>query len=91
MSLERHEGDQLMTSFSFWGELTLQTETPKNAYSIRLGAKNNRPRLFSANSSPRVFSKSWQYYFNGKRRFALVQADSKICPKSAKLQAPYKL
>ncbi len=36
--------------------------------------KNNCPQLFSANSSLRVFSKPWQYYFNAKRQLSLVQA-----------------
>ncbi len=27
-----------------------------------------------ANSSLRILSKSWQHYFNAKRRFALAQA-----------------
>ncbi len=35
---------------------------------------NNCPQLFSANSSLRVFSKPWQYYFNAKRQLSLVQA-----------------
>ncbi len=39
------------------------------------------PFLFSANSSLRVFSKTWQYYFIAKRRFALVQSVSKTGPK----------
>ncbi len=44
--------------------------------------KNNCPRLFSANSSLRVFTKSGQYYFNVKGRFTLAQAVSKSGPKS---------
>ncbi len=39
------------------------------------------PRLFSANSSLRVFSKSLQYYFNTKIWFALTEAVSKSGPK----------
>ncbi len=37
-------------------------------------------QLFSANSSLRVFSKSWQYYFNAKRQFALVNVVSNSGP-----------
>ncbi len=37
-------------------------------------------QLFSANSSLRVFSKSWQYYFNAKRQFALVNVVSNSDP-----------
>ncbi len=37
--------------------------------------KNNCPRLFGTNSSLRFFSKSWQYYFNAKGRFALTQVN----------------
>ncbi len=44
--------------------------------------KNNCPCLFSANSSLRGFSKTWQYYFNTKRWFSLAQAVSKTGPKS---------
>ncbi len=49
---------------------------------IRSDAKKLCPRLFSANSSLRVFSKSWQYNLNAQRRFALAQAVSKTGPLS---------
>ncbi len=41
---------------------------------------NKVRRKNKANSSLHVFSKSWQYYFNAKRWFALAQAVSKTGP-----------
>ncbi len=65
-----------------------ERETQTNAYSIRSGAKITLSTPFSANTSLRVFSKTWQYYFNAKRRFVLVQAFSKTGPKKLKTPCP---
>ncbi len=53
--------------------LASERETPTNAYSIRSGATITIHAF-----SLRIFSKSWQYYFNAKRRVALVNLAPKI-------------